>query len=276
LRLYEKKPQSHVTGTKMESAIVARESQQAQPQAQVKRLTPENWETPKNILVILAHPDDPEFFCGATLARWTAAGHSVSYCLITCGDKGTKDRSLRGDELCGIRQCEQQAAAEVLGVRRVRFLGHADGYLVPDINLRREITRVIRQERPDVVVACDPLNLYGRGSNLNHPDHRAAGQVVLDAIFPAARDHLYFPELLEQEGLEPHIVGEVWVSIASDPDITLDVTDFWEQKIRALQEHRSQIGDPENLAHRMRERRAEGSSEAEPRYEEKFKRLIMA
>ena len=237
---------------------------------------PDAWETPQKILVVLAHPDDPEFFCGATTARWVRAGHQVDYCVITCGDKGTKDLSLGSDELCSIRQTEQQAAAKVLGVEQVSFLKYPDGYLIPDIGLRCDITRMIRIARPDVLVTCDPQTLFTANGRLNHPDHRAAGQATLDAVFPAARDHLNFPELWKNEHLEPHIVREVWVCGTLSPDVTLDVTDTWEIKIQALFEHKSQIGEPEKLAERMRERRTEDSTPEKPRYEEKFRRLMLS
>lgn len=237
--------------------------------------TPDQWEKSQKVLVILAHPDDPEFFCGATIARWTSAGHSVSYCLLTCGDKGTKDRELTPEMLCSVRQSEQIAAAAVLGVHRVRFLNYPDGYLTPDLHLRRDITRVIRQEQPDILVTCDPTNLYVRETLLNHPDHRAAGQAALDAVFPAARDHLNFVELWRDENLEPHIVREVWVASPKEPTLTLDVTGYWETKIRALHEHRSQIGDPQALTERMRARHTSDSTLENPRYEEHFRRLIL-
>ena len=236
---------------------------------------PDQWEKPQQILVILAHPDDPEFFCGATIARWTAAGHSVSYCLLTCGDKGTKDREITPEMLCSRRQSEQIAAAAVLGVRQVRFLNYPDGYLTADLHLRRDITRLIRQEQPDILVTCDPTNLYVRETLLNHPDHRAAGQAVLDAVFPAARDHLNFVELWRDENLEPHIVREVWVSAPKEPTISLDVTEYWETKIRALYEHKSQIPDPQALAERIRARHTSDSTLENPRYEEYFRRLIL-
>jgi LmbE family N-acetylglucosaminyl deacetylase len=235
---------------------------------------PDAWEFPQKILVILAHPDDPEFFCGATLARWAAAGHQIVYCLITCGDKGAPNREIKPDELCSTRVSEQQAAAAVIGAERVRFMGYADGYVVPDLELRREVTRVIRQERPDVLLSCDPLLLFPGETRLNHPDHRAAGQVVVDAVFPAAGNHLYFPELLA-EGLEPHTPREVWLSIPNTATLVLDVSEHWEIKIRALQEHKSQVGDPEKLATRMRERRTSDSTPEMPRYEEKFRRLVL-
>ena len=238
-------------------------------------LSPENWVTLQRILVVLAHPDDPEYFCGATIARWVAAGHEVTYCLLTCGDKGTKDRNLESEQLCNIRQTEQRNAAKLLGVGGVRFLSYPDGYLVADLRLRKDITRVIRQEKPDILVTCDPTTLFTVNQTLNHPDHRAAGQSVLDAVFPAARDHLTFVELWRDENLEPHNVREVWVCGTLEPSVVLDVTEQWETKIHALYEHKSQIGDPAKLAERIRGRRTVDSTPDAPRYEEKFRRVIL-
>ncbi len=233
------------------------------------------WDTPQKILVILAHPDDPEFFCGASIAHWVRAGHRIAYCLLTCGDKGTKDLNIASDELCSLRQKEQRAAASILGVNEVQFLNYPDGYLVADIDLRRDITRVIRTIRPDILVTCDPQTLFTANAGLNHPDHRAAGQATLDAVFPSARDHLSFIELWRDEKLEPHIVREVWVCGTLQPDTILDVTDTWEIKIKALYEHKSQIGEPEKLAERMRARRTPDSNADNPHYEEKFRRVIL-
>lgn len=236
---------------------------------------PDNWESEQEILVILAHPDDPEFFCGGTVARWTAAGHSVSYCLLTCGDKGTEDRSVSSDVLCSLRQSEQIAAAAILGVQQVQFLDYEDGYLMPDLKLRMDITRVIRQAKADILVTCDPTNLYMRETYINHPDHRAAGQATLDAVFPAARDHLNFIELWRDEHLEPHVVREVWVSAPVEPNVTLDITGFMELKLRALFEHKSQIKDTKDLENRLRERHTPDSSIDDPRYAEYFKKLVL-
>lgn len=236
---------------------------------------PDAWEGPQRVLVILAHPDDPEFFCGATTARWTAAGHTVAYCLLTCGDKGSSDRGMTSERLCGIRHAEQRRAAAILGVHQVDFLDFPDGYLTPDLSLRREVTRVIRREKPDVLVTCDPQNLFAGENRLNHPDHRAAGQAVLDAVYPAARDHLNFIELWQDEGLEPHKVREVWVSGTNQPNVRLDVTATWETKINALYEHKSQIGDPAALAERLRSRHTDDSTPEAPRYEEAFRRIIL-
>ena len=235
---------------------------------------PDAWDKPQKILVILAHPDDPEFFCGASIARWTKAGHEVVYWLLTCGDKGTSDRTLAPDDLCSLRQTEQLAAAAKLGVKEVHFLGYPDGYLVPDLTLRKEVTRILRQVQPDILVTCDPTTLFVGENRLNHPDHRACGQVVLDAVFPAARDHLNFIELWRDEHLEPHKVREVWVSLTLQPTVHLDVTEEWETKIQALWEHKSQIGDPDQLAERIRSRLAVGATPESPRYEEQFRRII--
>ncbi len=237
---------------------------------------PDSWPTPQEILVILAHPDDPEFFCGATLARWARADHRIRYCLLTCGDKGRNEhnRHIPAEELCALRHEEQRAAARAIGALEVHFLDLEDGYLVPDLHLRRTIVRLIRRFRPDILVTCDPSNLYPSTTHgLNHPDHRAAGQAVLDAVFPAAGNALYFPELLE-EGLEPHTPREVWISLPAQSNVVLDVTDTWPIKIQALLEHKSQIGDPQAFIERMKKRRAEDSTEEAPRYEEKFRRLL--
>lgn len=236
--------------------------------------SPDNWTDPQQILVILAHPDDPEFFCGATLARWARAGHHITYALLTCGDKGSSNAETLPDDLCHTRQEEQKAAAAVIGAKAVHFLDREDGYLVPDISLRREITRLIRRFKPDILVTCDPQNLFPSGSyRLNHPDHRAAGQAVLDAVFPAAGNPLYFPELLHDEGLLPHTPREVWISLTDQPDVILDITDTWPIKLQALLEHRSQIGDVEKFIERMRARHTKDSTDDAPRYEEKFRHL---
>jgi len=229
------------------------------------------WPDKQRVLVILAHPDDPEFFCGATLARWAQAGHEITYFLLTCGDKGRNENNIHipGDELCALRHQEEIAAAAVLGVRQVHFLDREDGYLVPDLELRREVVRVIRQHKPDILVTCDPQNLFAT-YGLNHPDHRAAGQVVLDAVFPAAGNELFFPELVK-EGFIPHTPKEVWASLTSQPNTVIDVTATWETKINALKHHASQIGDPLKLEERMRSRHTEDSTLENPRYEEKFR-----
>jgi LmbE family N-acetylglucosaminyl deacetylase len=233
--------------------------------------SPDAWEKPQRILVILAHPDDPEFFCGASLARWARAGHEIHYLLLTSGDKGFDDATATAEHICQVRHAEQNAAAAIIGVKSVQFLDHEDGYLVPSIELRKEIVRVIRQIKPDILVTCDPTHLFAGDYYINHPDHRYAGQVVLDAVFPAADNPFFFPELIKDESLQPHKPREVWVSLTDNPTVTLDVTATWGVKVRALKEHKSQIGDPKEFEERMRARKSEKSTEENEYYEEKFK-----
>ena len=233
---------------------------------------PGTWTTPQNILVVLAHPDDPEFFCGGTLAHWARAGHKITYYLLTCGDKGyndlTKPEDINTDDLCAIRHEEQANAAKTIGAQAVHFLDRPDGYLVPDIDLRREIVRIIRKFKPDILVTCDPQFLFSP-YGINHPDHRAAGQVVLDAVFPAAGNAAYFPELLV-EGYQPHMPHEVWCSSSNTPTVAIDVTDTWLIKIEAILKHKTQISDVEKLKERMNSRHTEDSTDENPRFEEKF------
>jgi len=235
----------------------------------------EGWKTPQSILIILAHPDDPEFFMGATIARWTRMGHRVRYLLLTHGDKGGNDLSLLPDELARLRVVEQKNAAAILGVEQVHFMNYSDGYLVPDLGIRREVTRMIRKEQPDILVSCDPTNLFVSNHYINHPDHRAAGQITVDALFPASGDPYYFPDLLS-DGYSTHAPKELWLSLTATPDVIVDVTDTWNLKIQALKEHKSQIGDPIEFEKRMRSRFAEDSDAAHPRYEEQFKRFIFS
>jgi LmbE family N-acetylglucosaminyl deacetylase len=238
-------------------------------------LSPEDWETPKKILVFLAHPDDPEFFCGATLARWIDAGHEVCYCLFTRGDKGGNEDLMDPVSISNHREIEQKSAAEVLGVKDVHFLNYPDGYLEANLESRKTAVREIRTVRPEIVVTCDPENTYFRGDRLNHPDHLAAGRIVLEALYPAAGNPLYYPELISAEGLHPHSIEEVWVSLPAEANTTLDVTPFWAKKMAALHMHASQIGEPDMFDERMRQRHTEDSTPEEPRYEEKFRRIIL-
>ncbi len=222
------------------------------------------------ILVVMAHPDDPDFFCGASVARWASKGWDVIYCLLTRGDKGADDPGVNTQELRKTREAEQRAAAAVLGVKDVLFLDHLDGELEPTRDLKRDVVRVMRQVRPQVVVTSDPSTYYA--SFINHSDHRVAGQVTLDAVWPGTRSALYYPELYQDEGLEPHKVPEVYIAGSLTPDVTIDVSDFLETKIRALTEHKSQVGDPQGMAERLRDRMLDPASPPEiPRYVERFK-----
>ena len=197
---------------------------------------------PERVLVVQAHPDDAEFSCAGTIARWTAAGADVHYCSITSGDKGSDDATMTSVDLANLREQEQRDACDILGVASVTFLGYPDAMLMPDLNLRRELVRVMRRLRPTALVCFDPTTRFMGREYINHPDHIAAGEASLAAVFPSVRDRMTFPELL-QEGLEPHKVPDVYMFGTSQPDLWIDISDTIETKIAALKAHASQLGD---------------------------------
>ena len=207
------------------------------------------------VLVVMAHPDDPEFGAGGTIARLAQEGKEVAYVVVTSGDKGSSEPDMVSDRLVVIREAEQRAAADVLGVKEVVFLRHTDGEVVPNLRLRRDITREIRRWRPDAVFTHNPTVFYTEGS-INHPDHRAVGEATLASVFPTARDRLNFLEQ-ELEGLESHKVKYVYMSFDPGATAYVDISDSIETKIKSLYEHKSQIGNPEGLPKRIRERSAE-------------------
>lgn len=190
---------------------------------------------PADVLVLSAHPDDAEFGAAGTVARWTDEGKKIVYVICTNGDKGTSDRTLAPDQLLKIRKKEQQAAAEVLGVQEVVFLDFPDQGLEDTPALRKQIVRLIRTYQPGVLVTSDPYRRY-----LWHRDHRIIGQVAMDAVFPYARDHLAYPDMLAQ-GLEPHKVAEILFWGAEDINYRSDITDTFDRKIDALRCHASQM-----------------------------------
>lgn len=202
------------------------------------------------VLVIVAHPDDAEFGAGGTIARWVREGREVFLAVVTNGDKGSADPAMTPERLAKIREEEQRAAARVLGIKEVVFLGYPDGFLEDTPALRRDIVRLIRRFRPGIVVTHNPQP--GLRRFVQHRDHRITGGVTLDAVYPLARNRLMFPELL-QEGLEPHRVAEVYLTGSEDPDTWVDIGETIDLKVAALKCHRSQIGDPEDLDRRVRE-----------------------
>jgi LmbE family N-acetylglucosaminyl deacetylase len=209
--------------------------------------------TLQRVMGIFAHPDDPEFFCGGTFAKWAAEGRLIVFALATSGDKGSRDLEITSEQLAALREAEERAAAARLGVEDVIFLRYPDGELQPTLDLRRQLTRLIRLKKPDIVVTNDPTARWYGSHYINHPDHRAIGDAVLDAVFPAARNHLYFPELFRVEGLAPHTVRQVYLCGAQEPNAKIDVTSYVEAKIEALREHKSQIPDMEAMATRQRD-----------------------
>ncbi len=227
-------------------------------------------------MVVIAHPDDPEFFCGGTIARWAREGTEITYLVCTRGDKGSSDPAMTSERLAAIREEEQWAAARTLGVRQVVFLDYRDGELEPSLKLRGEIVREVRRYRPEVVITPDPTARFLRSVYPNHADHRIVGDVALDALFPAAGTRLYYPEHLA-EGLEPHQVAEAYLTLTNEPDIWVDTTEVIDLRIAALLCHASQVRDPAALEKRIRENvdRRQAAPEAGLRYAEGFRRIVI-
>ena len=225
----------------------------------------------KRVMGIFAHPDDPEFFCGGTFARWADEGAHIAFVLATSGDKGSGDPDMTPEALVAIREQEERNAAAALGVGEVVFLHYIDGELEPSLALRCDLVREIRRFKPDIVVTCDPTVFWFGDRALNHPDHRAIGVATLEAIYPTARDRLNFPQLLRDEGLEPHKVKQVYITGSYSPNTKVDVSDYLETKIAALREHKSQIADMDGMAERQRANRDPEAPLDQPRYMEMFR-----
>ena len=222
-------------------------------------------------LVIAAHPDDAEFGVAGTVARWSREGRSVGYVVCTSGDKGTSDRNLAPEQLVKIREEEQRKAAHLLGVEHVVFLRYPDQSLEDTPEFRKEIVRQIRIFRPDIVATSDPYRRY-----IWHRDHRIVGQVVLDAVYPYARDHLAYPDLLDQD-LQPHKVREVWFWGAEEINHRIDITETFENKLAALQCHASQIKEFRNpdLENWLRRRCREVAADQPFQLAEGFQRVVV-
>ena len=225
-------------------------------------------------MVVVAHADDAEYGCSGTVAKLCSEGWEMVYVLCTDGSKGSGDREVTGEELVRIRRQEQTNAGEVLGLKDVVFLDYEDSTLEPTLGLRRDIAREIRRHRPDVVIAPYPMRTLDGGWGVGHPDHLAAGEATLSAVFPTARDHMTFPELLEA-GLDPHKVAEVWIMGHPEPDLWVDVTDHIHTSVRAIMQHKSQIGEhsEEEMNVMMGEWRRKRAIGKGMQYAEAFKRI---
>ncbi|MGH7318042.1 MAG: PIG-L deacetylase family protein [Candidatus Rokuibacteriota bacterium] len=224
----------------------------------------------RRILVIVAHPDDAEFGCAGSVARWVGEEREIFYCIATSGNRGSDDPTMTPERLASIREDEQRAAARTLGVKDLVFLGYPDGELEDTREARRDVVRAIRRFRPDRVVTQNPfptLNSYS-----GHRDHRHAGRLALDAVYPYARDRLHFPDLLA-EGLLPHKVREVYLMGHPDPDTVVDISATMEQKLAALRAHASQLKDFARVEGLVRERAADIAKPHGYTYAEAF-RLI--
>ena len=220
------------------------------------------------VMVIAAHPDDPEFGCAGTIALWAGEGKEINYCLVTSGDVGTRDENITPGKLATLREKEQRGAALELGVKDVFFLHHHDGMVVNDMHLRRELAHVLRQYQPEVVVTIDPWRHYQI-----HPDHRAAGQAALDAII-AARERLIFPEQLV-DGLMPCRPKAAFLFWTENADFYVDVSSTIDKRIAALRHHESQISHRNDLEERIRKMSHEVGEKVGYEYAEGFKKITL-
>jgi LmbE family N-acetylglucosaminyl deacetylase len=220
---------------------------------------------PGKAMVIVAHPDDAEFLCGGTIAKWCAEGWEVRYVLVTGGDKGTHDATMTPEKLAAIREEEQRAACRLLGVKECILLGYPDGFTSESSELRGQIVRLLRLHKPDVVITWDGF----RGS-FNHRDHRNVGIATMDAVYPIVRDRLFYQHH-EDDGLDSHQVNEVLLAGAADPNYTVDVTEHWEKKVDAILCHTSQIGG-RTKADFLKEREEREKKEPGKPVEERFRR----
>jgi len=228
----------------------------------------------RRILCVSAHPDDNEFTVAGSVARWGREGRDVAFCLVTSGGAGTNEHTPRSEGLIPRREQESREAARILGVKDVVLLGYTDGALEPTLALRRDLTRVIRRCRPDVVVCSDPTVRYYGNEYLNHPDHRAVASAALDAVFPSSETRAIFPELLA-EGLEPHKVKEVWISGALPPDSWIDIGDTLATECASLKAHVSQVGKGEWVDGLLRGWAVRDGKHAGVEHAEAFRRMVL-
>jgi len=226
----------------------------------------------EKVLLISPHPDDVDFGCAGTIAKWTHAGVEITYVICTSGEKGADDAQLKAETLVAIREAEQRRAAKAVGVREVTFLRLKDGELENNREFRKVLVKMIRTYRPDVVLSMDPANTRFENPYVSHSDHRATALAGFDAIYPAARNRNFFPEQLAQ-GLTPHSVGKVYFFGTDCPNTWIDITETIDAKINALRCHESQLADFQNLEAWVRERFGEVGREKGMTYAESFRYL---
>src|SRR5215468_2651320 len=226
----------------------------------------------QRVMVVTAHPDDSEFGAGGTIARLVRDGKQVSYCIVTNGNKGSSDRAMTPERLAAIREEEQRNAARVLGVETVEFLGFPDCEVENTRETRMAVTASIRRHRPDLLIIQNPHRTKNLGAS--HRDHRTVAGIALDCVYPLARDHMAFPELMEQ-GLEPHKIKEVHMMWFENPALVVDITETIDLKLKALQCHVSQFKDFAAVEKRIRDRNAELGKSHGLAYAETFERIVM-
>ena len=238
---------------------------------ETEMLQPE-WSDVKRVLVIMAHPDDPDFVCAGTIIQMVEAGIEVTYMILTNGDKGNHNPDITREELIELRKREQRAAAEKSGVQHVIFMGEEDGFLRPTFELRKRVVREIRRIRPELIICPSPERYLIGGGYINHPDHRNAGLVALEAIFPAADNPMFYPEMAD-EGYLPHKISQLYVYGEKDVNLEMDVTEQIEQKIASIICHKTQFTEPEKAQERWLKRWGTKQDDGTVRHYERYRVL---
>lgn len=234
-----------------------------------EKVKPE-WGDVTRVLVIMAHPDDPDITCGGTAALMAKEEIDVTFMILTNGDKGNHNPDLTRDELIDLRKREQRAAAANVGVQNVLFMGEEDGFLQPSRDLRKRVVREIRRIQPEIVITMNPDRYLVGTGYINHPDHRNAGLIALEAIFPASDNMMFFPELMD-EGYMPHKISQLYVHGSSvGTMVEVDVTSVFKRKLKAISCHKTQFPEMKKAKKRWQERMGEEQEDGSVRYFERF------
>jgi LmbE family N-acetylglucosaminyl deacetylase len=229
-----------------------------------------DWTHVRRVLVIMAHPDDPDFTCAGTAAQMARQGIEVTYMILTNGDKGNHNPEITRNQLIAARKIEQRAAAEVCGVKQVLFMEVEDGFLRPTRKIRKRVTREIRRIRPELIICPHPDRYLVGDGYINHPDHRNAGLVALEAIFPAADNPMFYPDLAD-EGYLPHKISYLYVSGDPEPTVQIDISEDVDLKLQAILSHTTQFPTPGDIPERWKARWAEQQEDGSMRYYERFR-----
>jgi LmbE family N-acetylglucosaminyl deacetylase len=233
-------------------------------------LSTPDWSDIKRAMVIVAHPDDADFICSGTCIQMARQGIEVTYMVLTNGDKGNHNPEVTRNQLVAMRMIEQRHAAQKCGIREVLFMGEEDGFLRPKRSIRKRVTREIRRVRPELIICTHPDRYFVGEGYINHPDHRNAGLVAIEAIFPAADNPMFYPDMAN-EGYHPHKIKYLYVHGHDQPNVRVDITSDLETKIEAILCHKSQFEDPNAAQKRWREMWAEKQEDGTLRYFEAYK-----
>jgi LmbE family N-acetylglucosaminyl deacetylase len=238
--------------------------------AETKKMQAPDWSGVERVMVIMAHPDDPDFSCAGTAIQMARQGIEVTYMILTNGDKGNHNPLVTRNQLILMRQEEQRAAAALSGVKHVLFMDEEDGFLRSTFELRKRVCREIRRIRPQLIICPSPERYLVGDGYINHPDHRNAGLLALEAIFPAADNPMFYPDMAN-EGYLPHKISQLYVTGHDEATVEVDVTADIETKVRAILSHKSQFAEPEKLEKWLRERWGEKQDDGSVRHFERFK-----